>query len=93
MPTDISGFVEQCMEDALGGECTRMKAYNCIELDEDTILYINRFDAEYFDGIKNAEPFIKWKYIDINGILLQNMSDRKPMMYFWQKTEVLWDRS
>ena len=90
---DISSFVEQCMTDTLDEEYTEMKAYNCIELDEDTILYINRFDAEYFDGIKNAEPFIKWKYIDINGILLQNMSDRKPMMYFWQKSEVLWARS
>lgn len=90
---DISGFVEQCIADALDGECTGMKAYNCIELDEDTILYINGFDTEYFDGIKNAEPFIKWKYIDINGILLQNKSERKPMMYFWQKSQVLWARS
>lgn len=75
---DISGFVEKGMayiEEfpyASKEECSAaMKAYNRIVLDNDSILYINKFDVWYRVGIKNAEPYFAWMTIDIDGILLQ----------------------
>ena len=75
---DISGFAEKCMayiEEFPGAtkeECSAaMKEYNRIELDDDTILYVNHFEIKYYDGIKDSEPYFEWRDIDISGILLQ----------------------
>lgn len=75
---DISGFAEKCMayiEEfpyASKEECSAaMKEYSCIELNGDTVLYVNHFEIKYYDGIKDAEPYFEWISINISGMLLQ----------------------
>ena len=75
---DISGFAEKCMAyieefpDASKEECSAaMKEYNRIELDEDTIFYVDHFEVKYYDGIKDGKPYFEWRSIDISGMLLQ----------------------
>lgn len=74
---DISEFAERCMAyieelpDASKEECSAaMKEYNRIELDEDTVLYVNHFEIKYYDGIKDGEPYFEWRDINISGMLL-----------------------
>ena len=75
---DISEFAERCMAyieefpDASKEKCSAaMKEYNRVELDEDTIFYVNHFEIKYYDGIKDSKPYFEWRDIDISGILLR----------------------
>ncbi|MCM1386340.1 MAG: DUF4153 domain-containing protein [Bacillus sp. (in: Bacteria)] len=75
---DISELIENAIEYekeypyVSGEQCSEaMKKYSCIELDDDTVLYINECEVVYDDGVKNAEPYFKWCIIDISAKLCQ----------------------
>ncbi|MCM1251720.1 MAG: DUF4153 domain-containing protein [Clostridium sp.] len=75
---DISEFAKKCMEyieaspDATKEQdSAAMREYNRIEVDKDTVFYVNHFEVKYNDGIKGAEPYFEWRSVNISGMLLQ----------------------
>lgn len=47
-----------------------MKAYNRIEIDDDTVLYLNHFEVRYYEGVKYGEPYLDWDLVNLGGILV-----------------------
>lgn len=75
---DLSGFAEKCMEyeeafpKASSEETSdAMKEYYRIELDADTVLYVNHFEIKYYEGIKDGKPYFEWRSLNIGAMLLQ----------------------
>lgn len=74
---DISDFAWRCMvyemehpevnsdeiSDAMRGE-------NCIQIDENTVLYLNHFQIVYRVGVLYGEPYFEWRKPTISGMLL-----------------------
>lgn len=47
-----------------------MRPYNRIEIDDDTVLYLNHFEVIYDEGIKYGEPYLEWDMVNLGGILV-----------------------
>ena len=47
-----------------------MKAYNRIEIDSDTVLYLNHFEVRYYEGIKNGHSFFEWDMVNLGALLV-----------------------
>ncbi|MCM1155180.1 MAG: DUF4153 domain-containing protein [Roseburia sp.] len=74
---DISDFARMCIlyerehSDADKEEMSEaMRPYNRIELDKDTVLYINHFEVRYSEGVKYGEPYFEWTRVNLGGILV-----------------------
>lgn len=77
MIVDISDFARRCMlyerehPDVDKEEISQaMRAYNRIEIDNDTVLYLNHFEIRYYEGIKYGEPYFEWDMVNLSGILV-----------------------
>lgn len=74
---DISDFAWQCMlyeaehPDAESAEISdAMRNSNRIQIDENTVLYVNHFQIKYNEGVKYGKPYFEWRSPTISGILL-----------------------
>lgn len=74
---DISEFAWKCMlyeaehPDADSTEISdAMRGDNCVQIDENTVFYMNHFQIRYSEGVKNGEPYFEWYKPTINGMLL-----------------------
>ncbi len=75
---DLFPFLWRCMRylkehpDADQEEMSReMKAYNRIEMEEGTVLYLNHFEIGYQEGISYGKPYFEWTKINLGGMLLE----------------------
>lgn len=75
---DLSDFANRCMEykeknpDAGKEQLSEaMKPYNRIVVDEDTVLYLNHFEINYRDGIKDGEDYFEVVSLNVSGMLLR----------------------
>ncbi|MCI6714253.1 MAG: hypothetical protein MR523_04825, partial [Lachnospiraceae bacterium] len=48
-----------------------MKPYQAVQIDDNTVLYMNHFEVRYEEGIKDGEPFLGYSNVNISGMLLQ----------------------
>lgn len=74
---DISEFAWKCMlyelehPDADSTEISdMMRNDNCIQIDDNTVLYLNHFQIRYSEGIQYGEPYFEWYKPTISGMLL-----------------------
>lgn len=74
---DISEFAWKCMlyelehPDADSTEISDMiRNDNCIQIDDNTVLYLNHFQIRYSEGIQYGEPYFEWYKPTISGMLL-----------------------
>lgn len=74
---DISEFAWKCMlyeaehSDVDSTEISdAMRNDNCIQIDENTVLYMNHFQIRYNEGVRKGEPYFEWYKPTISGMLL-----------------------
>ena len=74
---DISDFAKECIlyerenPDAGKEEMSgAMSAYNRIDIDSDTVLYLNHFEIRYYEGVRFGEPYFKWDKVNLGGMLI-----------------------
>lgn len=74
---DISDFAWECMlyevehPQAESEEISdAMREYNCIQIDENTMLYLNHFQIRYSVGVQGGEPYFELGKPTISGMLL-----------------------
>lgn len=74
---DISDFADKCFAyeeeypDATQEEISdAMGAHQIIEIDDNTVLYLNHFEVRYNSGIKDGEDYFEWSTVNISGMLL-----------------------
>ena len=74
---DISGFANRCIAyekehpDAGKEEFSdAMRPYIQIEIDENTVFYLNHFEIRYTDGIKNGKDYFDISSVNISGVML-----------------------
>jgi len=74
---DISEFAWKCMlyekehpNAGITEMSDAMRENNRIQIDEDTVLYLNHFQIRYSEGVKGGEPYFEWMEPTIGGILL-----------------------
>lgn len=79
---DISDFAWRCMlyevehPDVNSDEISNvMRQENCIQIDENTVLYLNHFQIKYSVGVQNGEPYFEWRKPTISGMLLVKESN------------------
>ena len=75
---DISDFAWKCMlyesehPDVGSTEISdAMRGDNRIQIDENTVLYLNHFQIRYSEGIQYGELYFEWYKPTISGILLE----------------------
>lgn len=75
---DISDFAWKCMlyeaghPDVSSAEISdAMRGDNRIQIDENTVLYLNHFQIRYSEGIQYGELYFEWYKPTISGILLE----------------------
>ncbi len=79
---DISDFAWRCMlyevehpnanSDVISDV---MRKENCIQIDENTVLYLNHFQIKYNVGVRCGEPYFEWRKPTISGMLLTKESN------------------
>ena len=52
-----------------------MRKENCIQIDENTVLYLNHFQIKYNVGVRCGEPYFEWRKPTISGMLLTKESN------------------
>lgn len=75
---DLSDFANRCIAyeeahpDADKDEYSEaMKPYARMEIDENTVLYLNHFEVDYKDGIEEGKAYFKVSSVNISGMLLR----------------------
>lgn len=75
---DLSDFANRCMDykeenpDAGKEQLSEaMRPYNRIVIDENTVLYLNHFEIDYRDGIKDGENYFEVVNLNVSGMLLR----------------------
>ena len=74
---DLSSFAERCFAyeeehpDAGKEEFSEaMRPYIQIQLDDDRVFYLNHFEINYRDGIKDGEEYCEISSVNISGVML-----------------------
>ncbi len=74
---DLSDFANRCIAyeeehpDAGKDEYSDvMKPYTRIEIDEDTVLYLNHFEVNYRDGIEDGKEIFEVSSVNISAMLM-----------------------
>ena len=47
-----------------------MKPYTRIDIDEDTVLYLNHFEVNYRDGIEDGKEIFEVSSVNISAMLM-----------------------
>lgn len=75
---DIDDFAQKCLAydkknpDSDTDEISQaMKPYQTVQIDDNTVLYMNHFEVRYEEEIKDGEPFLGYSNVNISGMLLQ----------------------
>ncbi len=74
---DISDFANRCIAyekehpDAGKEELSDvMRPYIRVEIDKDTVFYMNHFEIRYTDGMKEGKDYFKLSLVNISGVML-----------------------